>query len=128
MNIYGVAILALAYLLGQWMGEFLGVLLGINANVGGVGFAMILLMLMKDWLLKKNLMSNDMEGGIDFWNKLYIPVVIAMAASLNVKSAVSSGTLAIAAGTVPVLISFLAFPVILRKFKPKEHGSSQSPY
>jgi malonate transporter MadL subunit len=124
MNIYGVAILALAYLLGQWMGEFLGVLLGINANVGGVGFAMIFLMLMKDWLLKKNLMSNDMEAGIDFWNKLYIPVVIAMAASLNVKSALSSGTLALAAGTAPVLIAFLAFPVIMRKFKPKEHGSS----
>jgi malonate transporter MadL subunit len=120
MNIYGIAVLSLSYLLGQWMGEFLGDLIGIEANVGGVGFAMIILMLSKEWLLKNSLMSMEIEAGIDFWNKLYIPVVIAMAASLNVKSALSSGSLAIAAGTLPVFISFLVFPSILKKFKTQD--------
>jgi malonate transporter MadL subunit len=124
MNIYGLAVLALAYLLGQWMGEFLGMLIGIDANVGGVGFAMILLMLFKTWLIKNNLLSGEIEAGIDFWNKLYIPIVIAMAASLNVKSAISSGTLALAAGTLPVLVSFLVFPFILNKYKPKDDRQS----
>ncbi len=118
MNIYGLAVLALSFLLGQWMGEFLGSIMGIDANVGGVGFAMMILMFSKEWLIKNSLMSFEMEAGIDFWNKLYIPVVIAMAASLNVKSAISSGTLAIAAGVLPVLFSFWIFPRILKKFKP----------
>ncbi|PSL03782.1 malonate transporter subunit MadL [Cecembia rubra] len=124
MNIYGIAVLAISYLLGQWMGEFLGSLIGIEANVGGVGFAMMIFMLLKEWLVKNSLMSLEMEKGIDFWNKLYIPVVIAMAASLNVKSAISSGTLAIAAGTLPVLVSFIVFPSILKTFKPKEDDHS----
>lgn len=123
MNIYGIAVLSLSYLLGQWMGEFLGSLIGIDANVGGVGFAMVILMLSKEWLVKKSLMSMEIEAGIDFWNKLYIPVVIAMAASLNVKSALSSGSLAIAAGSLPVFVSFLVFPFILKKFKPQNDGN-----
>jgi malonate transporter MadL subunit len=124
MNIYGVALLALAYLLGQWMGEILGELIGIDANVGGVGFAMIILMLLKEWFVKKNLLTCEMESGMDFWNKLYIPVVIAMAASLNVKSAVSAGTLAIAAGFIPVMVCFIVFPVIIKNFSPKNHGET----
>jgi len=114
--IYGVALLAFSYLVGQWLGEFFGTLLGINANVGGVGFAMIILMLLKEWFVKNNWMNTDMDLGIDFWNKMYIPVVIAMAASLNVKSAVSSGTLAIVAGAIPVLLAFFVFPLIIKNF------------
>ena len=124
MNIYGVALLALAYLLGQWMGEVLGYWIGIDANVGGVGFAMIILMLLKDWFTKKKLFTHEMESGMDFWNKLYSPVVIAMAASLNVKSAVSAGTLAIAAGSIPVLLCFLVFPMIIKNFSPKNDGDT----
>lgn len=117
MIIYGVALLALSFLLGQWMGEALGALLGIDANVGGVGFAMIILMLLKDWFLREGWMKKDMDTGIDFWGKMYIPVVIAMAASLNVKGAVSSGLLAVLAGFIPVAICFAVFPHILRRFK-----------
>jgi len=117
MMIYGLALLALSFLLGQWVGEVLGNLLGINANVGGVGFAMIFLLIFKEWFLNKGWFKPDMETGIDFWNKLYIPVVIAMAASLNVKSAISSGSLAIAAGILPVLLAFLIFPLIIKSVK-----------
>ncbi|TFV94535.1 malonate transporter subunit MadL [Algoriphagus kandeliae] len=122
MTIYGVALLAISFLLGQWMGSLLGDWLGIQANVGGVGFAMIFLMLGKEWLVQKKQMTSEMTGGIAFWSKMYIPVVIAMAASLNVKSAVSSGSLALVAGIIPVLASFLAFPWIMKKFNPKHHG------
>jgi malonate transporter MadL subunit len=122
MTIYGVALLALAFILGQWVGVLLGDWLGIQANVGGVGFAMIFLMLGKEWLVQKNQMSPEMTGGIAFWSKMYIPVVIAMAASLNVKSAVSSGSLALIAGIIPVMAGFLIFPWIMKKFHPRHHG------
>ena len=39
MTIYGVALLAFCYVTGQIFGEFLGKTLGVEANVGGVGFA-----------------------------------------------------------------------------------------
>ncbi|SHO60443.1 malonate transporter subunit MadL [Algoriphagus zhangzhouensis] len=120
--IKGLALLAFSFLLGQWMGELLGSWLGINANVGGVGFAMIILLLSKEWLIKQDLLNSEMEFGIHFWGKLYIPVVIAMAASLNVKSAISAGTLAILAGIVPVLISLMVFPFLIKNFDKSTHG------
>jgi malonate transporter MadL subunit len=116
--IYGLGILALSFILGQWVGELLGSVLGIDANVGGVGFAMIFLMLLKEWFSRKGWFNVEMESGIEFWNKLYIPIVIAMAASLNVQSAVSSGTLALMAGILPVFLAFAIFPRIVKSFKP----------
>jgi malonate transporter MadL subunit len=82
--------------------------------VGGVGFAMIFLLLLKEYFQKKGWWKNELEFGIEFWNKLYIPVVIAMAASLNVKAAVSTGTLAIVAGIVPVVLAFAVFYFLVR--------------
>lgn len=117
--IYGLAILAFSFILGQWLGELLGNVLGIRANVGGVGFAMIFLMLFKEWLSRKGWFKSEMEPGIEFWNKLYIPIVIAMAASLNVQSAISSGSLAVVAGILPVLLAFSVFPLIMNVFKSK---------
>lgn len=38
MVIYGVGLLAFCFLVGQFIGESLGRILGIEANVGGVGF------------------------------------------------------------------------------------------
>ncbi len=45
MIIYGVALLAACLLAGLYIGELLGQLLGVQANVGGVGIAMLLLVL-----------------------------------------------------------------------------------
>jgi len=115
--IKGLALLSCAFILGMWTGELLGSALGINANVGGVGFAMIFLLLAKEYFLQKGWWKSELEYGIEFWNKLYIPIVIAMAASLNVKSAVSSGTLAIFGGIIPVLLAFAVFYVLLKAFK-----------
>jgi malonate transporter MadL subunit len=115
--IQGLALLACSFILGMWTGELLGSWLGINANVGGVGFAMVFLLLTKEFFSQKGWWKTELEFGIEFWNKLYIPIVIAMAASLNVKSAVSSGTLAIVAGLLPVLLAFAVFYFLLKAFK-----------
>ncbi|OOG72177.1 malonate transporter subunit MadL [Algoriphagus sp. A40] len=115
--IQGLAILSASFILGMWTGELLGTLLGIKANVGGVGFAMIFLILAKEFLTRKGWWKSEFEFGIEFWNKLYIPVVIAMAASLNVKAAISSGTLAIFAGILPVLLAFCVFHYLVKSFK-----------
>jgi malonate transporter MadL subunit len=45
MIIYGVALLAACLLTGLYLGELLGQLLGVQANVGGVGLAMLLLVM-----------------------------------------------------------------------------------
>lgn len=115
--IKGLAFLSVSFILGMWTGELLGSWLGIKANVGGVGFAMIFLIVSKEYFVQKGFWKNELEFGIEFWNKLYIPVVIAMAASLNVKSAISSGTLAIFAGIVPVLLAFAVFYFLIKFFK-----------
>lgn len=117
MFIYGLALLSFSYLLGQWLGEILGKLIGINSNVGGVGFAMIILMLLKELFERKGWWNTELILGINFWNKMYIPVVIAMAASLNVQSAVSSGLLAVLVGLIPVVFAFIFFPFLLKFFK-----------
>ncbi|HAL42567.1 MAG TPA: malonate transporter, partial [Gammaproteobacteria bacterium] len=43
MVIYGVGILAASLLGGNALGNLIGQLMGIDANVGGVGIAMLLL-------------------------------------------------------------------------------------
>lgn len=53
MIIYGTAILAICHLLGDYLGNTLGMLLGVKANVGGVAISMILLILSKELLAKK---------------------------------------------------------------------------
>lgn len=115
--IYGIALLAFSFLVGQWMGTLLGHWIGIDSNVGGVGFAMIILILTKELFQRKGWFKPELEYGVDFWGKLYIPVVVAMAASLNVKAAVTSGSLAIAAGVLPALICFFIFPKLIKSFK-----------
>ncbi|WP_247236688.1 malonate transporter subunit MadL [Telluribacter sp. SYSU D00476] len=119
MIIYGVAILAFCYVTGQLAGELLGQLIGIDANVGGVGFAMLLLILLNDWLIKRDHLDKLTEGGILFWSQMYIPIVVAMSAVQNVKVAVSSGFIALLAGIVPVLLCLATVPLLTRLSKPK---------
>jgi malonate transporter MadL subunit len=117
MLVYGVAVLAGCFITGQIIGEVLGRLLGIDANVGGVGFAMLLLILVNQWMHKRKLFTAEMEKGILFWSNMYIPVIVAMAAIQNVKAAVSSGMIAILAGIIPTVICFMLIPVIARMSK-----------
>lgn len=114
MVIYGVAILAGCFLTGLIAGDLLGLLLGIKANVGGVGFAMLLLILVTDRLktdLKLNLSSQQ---GIAFWSAMYIPIVVAMAAQQDVRAAIGAGPVALLAGVLAVAASFALVPVLSR--------------
>ncbi len=114
MIIYGVGILAFCYILGQLFGDLLGKWLGINANIGGVGFAMLLLMLFLDWFKKKDLLKPLTARGMEFWNQMYIPIIVAMAATQNVKLALNSGLITLLVGIIPVIICFLAIPFLSR--------------
>ncbi len=112
--IYGVALLAACYLAGQIVGELLGRWLNINANVGGVGFAMFLLIIVNRWMHEKKLLTEEMERGILFWSNLYIPVIVAMSAVQDVKAATSGGLVAILAGIIPTSLCVLSVPLLMR--------------
>src|SRR6185369_6190013 len=97
MIIYGTAILAACHLLGVYIGDLLGSLIGVKANVGGVGIAMMLLISVRIFLHKRGLMPDITEAGVGFWAAMYIPVVVAMAAQQNVVAALKGGPVALIA-------------------------------
>lgn len=114
MIIYGVALLSGCLLVGMLAGEWLGVLLGVSANVGGVGIAMLLLVLACSSTRLKSLVDGASGTGIKFWSAMYIPIVVAMAARQNVAAAADGGLLALAAGVAAVVVSFALVPVLSR--------------
>lgn len=112
MKIYGVAFLALCYLTGQFLGKYLGIALGIDGNVGGVGIGMLLLVLINDRLSKKNPMLQETKAGVYFWSSMYIPVVIAMSMILNARAALSGGWVAVLAGVLATGACYFLVPVL----------------
>ena len=114
MAIYGTALLSLCLLIGIFVGKLLGILIGVNTNVGGVGIAMILLIFLSERLQKSGRLEPPSERGIIFWSAIYIPIVVAMAASQNVLAAIKGGPLALVAGTASVLVCFALVPLISR--------------
>ena len=90
MTIFGVALLAFCTLVGVFVGDLLGIALGVKANVGGVGLAMMLLMAARVWLIKKGGLSHGIKLGVEFWATMYIPIVVAMAAQQNVVAALAA--------------------------------------
>lgn len=123
MKIYGVALLAGCFLLGKIIGNILGALININSDIGGVGFAMFLLMLSSIYLRKKGWLVQESERGILFWSSIYIPIVVAMAATLNVKAAVSGGFIAILAGIGATVVALFLVPVIAKIGRKNESES-----
>ena len=119
MTIYGVAILAACYVTGQLFGEGLGKILGIDANVGGVGFAMLLLILLTNWMQKRQMLPIETERGVGFWSNMYIPVIVAMSATQNVSVAMSGGMLAVLAGIIPTAVAFAMIPLLSKLFTSK---------
>ena len=112
MIIYGVALLAACTVLGMLTGEYLGVLIGVEANVGGVGIAMLLLVLICDSKRFKPLAGGATGDGLRFWSAMYIPIVVAMAASQNVVATVDGGILALLAGAAGTVVAFALVPVL----------------
>jgi malonate transporter MadL subunit len=120
--IYGVAMLAGCMIGGLFLGELLGQLIGVQANVGGVGIAMLLMILLSDRLRKAKRLSHPSEQGVLFWSSIYIPVVVAMAAKQNVLAALEGGPAAILAGAGAVVVSFALVPVLSRVGAPPSTG------
>jgi len=114
MLIRGVALLAGCFIVGQLVGETLGRLIGVDANIGGVGFAMLLLIFAQNWLEKRDQLHPELESGILFWSKLYIPVIVAMSATQNVRVALSSGVVALLAGSIPMILCLLFIPLLAK--------------
>jgi malonate transporter MadL subunit len=114
MVIYGVALLAICLLTGLFTGELLGQLIGVEANVGGVGIAMLMLILVGDWLNRRRPFLPKTREGVLFWSGIYIPIVVAMAARQNVVAAIDGGLAAFLAGAMAVVVGLLLVPVISR--------------
>ena len=112
MVIYGITILGICTLLGLLVGKLLGSLFGIDANVGGIGIAMLLLMYLSSSLNTQFTIGDISEKGISFWSLIYIPIVVAMAAKQNVIGALDGGLMAIVGGIIVVTISFIFVPII----------------
>ena len=123
MKIFGVALLAGCFLLGKIMGNVLGHITNYNSDIGGVGFAMFLLMLSSFYLRKKGWLAPESENGILFWSSIYIPIVVAMAATLNVKAAVSGGFIAFIAGIGVTIVTLLLVPVLSKIGRKNESES-----
>lgn len=115
MVIYGVALLAGCMMLGLATGDVLGQMLGIEANLGGVGIAMLLLIFATGHLKARDKLPDATVSGINFWNAMYIPIVVAMAASQNVAAALSGGTVALLAGALAVVLGLAMVPVFAGK-------------
>ena len=114
MTISGVALLALCTLLGQSLGDLLGDGLGVKANVGGVGIAMLLLIASRVWLKNRGLWTAGVNQGVMLWASLYIPIIIAMAAQQDVAAAISGGPMVLFAGIGVVCMCFAMVALIGR--------------
>jgi len=114
MVIYGVAILSVCMLIGSFAGELIGRLIGIDANVGGVGIAMLCLLFFTNFSSPRASLQPASEKGIAFWSAMYIPIVVAMAAKQNVAAAIEGGWMAFFAGALAVTVSFALVPVLTK--------------
>lgn len=122
MIVYGVALLGFCMLVGVLLGDLLGKLIGVQANVGGVGIAMLLLMVLSSLKAERFQLGALSEQGIGFWSAMYIPIVVAMAAKQNVAAALDGGVMALLAGVLAVIVSFAMIPVLARFGEPMEDG------
>lgn len=127
MTIFGVALLAICTLIGVFLGDVLGILLGVKANVGGVGLAMILLMAARVWLLRRGVLSNGVKLGVEFWATMYIPIVVAMAAQQNVVAALRGGPIVLIAAVLTVSLCFAALALIGRIGRDRQHEIEAEP-
>ena len=120
MAIYGVALLAACYIVGIFLGDIFGALVGVKANVGGVGFAMLFLILITNKGIDEGWLDAKAQSGIAFWSAMYIPIVVAMSSIQNVVAALKGGPLAIGGGVVGVAVAFALIPIIGKLFGKKE--------
>lgn len=126
MIIYGTALLAVCHLAGIVCGDLLGHALGMKTNVGGVGIAMLLLILLRMKLQRHGWLCQTSEGGVNYWGALYLPVVVAMAMSQNVLASLRGGPMALLAAAGSVLVCGLVISFINRSEKSPSEPPDQS--
>lgn len=121
MEIYGLGLVAFSMFLGSFIGRIFGKITGIGGDIGGVGFAMLFLILYTNYLEKKGKpISKKTGNGILLLSSLYIPIVVAMSSIQNMATAFDQGLVAIAAGVLATLAGLLLVPVISKIGKNKE--------
>lgn len=112
MEIKGLGIVAACMLVGNFLGRLIGILLGIGGDVGGVGLAMLFLVIVTNYMDKKGGFSEKTSKGIIFLSSIYIPVVVAMSAKQNVVAAVDGGAVAFLAGGVATIGAMFLVPLL----------------
>ena len=118
MGIFGLGIIATCMFIGCYLGNLLGAALGLNSDVGGVGFAMVIFILIQVYLRKTGKeLHPQTEGGIKFISALYIPVVVAMSMNQDVYSALASGLVPLIAGLAATTIPIGLIPVLRKLAK-----------
>ena len=83
---------------------------------------MLLLILITDRMSRAAPLATATRSGILYWGAIYVPVAVAIAASQNVRAAVSGGPAAILAGAVATVACLLLVPVVSRIGGPDAHG------
>ena len=116
MVFYGTALLAACVIAGLLIGQLVGSAVGVEADIGGVGIAMLLLIGSTSWLSRRGLWSASHAPGVQYWGDIYVPIVVAMAASQNVRGALVGGGLALAAGVASVAVAFVSVALLIRRF------------
>lgn len=120
MIIYGIALVSLCVIIGEFIGISIGYITGLNVDVGGIGIAMILLMLISNYFSSKGYKFHELtEEGIKFWSSLYIPIFFAMISKLNVYLAFSSGIIPVLISIFVVLLMFICCKYMIEYFKYK---------
>lgn len=127
MEIYGFGIVAACMYLGSLLGYSFGHVLGVSGNVGGVGIAMLFLILLSNYKESKGQGFHERTSkGIQFLSALYIPIVVAMAARQNVVAAFDGGVVAFAAGGIATIGAMFLVPLISKFAIKDEHIASDS--
>jgi len=122
MIIYGTALLAVCHLLGIFLGDVLGQALGVKTNVGGVGIAMLLLIVARLYMQKREILPKLTELGVEYWGAMYIPVVVAMAAQQDMVAALRGGPVAVLSAIGAVAVCAVVIAAINRAERPEEEG------
>ena len=113
MEIFGLGIVALCMFVGTFIGGLLGEAVGVSGDIGGVGFAMLLLVLLSNYFDNKGKpFSEKTSNGILLLSSLYIPIVVAMSANQDVVAAFEGGAVAFGAGIIATIGSLFLVPVI----------------
>ncbi len=121
MEIFGFGIVAFCMFVGTFIGRSLGAVLGVSGDVGGVGFAMLLLVIISNYRESKGKpLSEKTQNGIILLSALYIPIIVAMSSIQNVVAAFAGGAVAFLAGGVATIGAMLLIPVISKLTASKE--------